>query len=92
MGAPPFRRTACPRLIVTSRLLGHNGPMAPQNGFPFDPALAARRLEQTVELTETLKELQKAADAANNPELTDSELERRFWRRMRRRREWGTRP
>ncbi len=30
-----------------------------------------------------MKELNKARDAAENPGLSQSELERRFWRRMR---------
>ncbi|TVQ39454.1 MAG: hypothetical protein EA384_06250 [Spirochaetaceae bacterium] len=54
---------------------------------PSDAEDAARRLRQSLELFEAQKELNKAGDAAAHPHLTDQELERRFWRRMRARKE-----
>ncbi len=49
----------------------------------FDSGRAARNLEKTFELIETLKELNIGGDSVQNPELERFELERRFHRRMR---------
>ena len=48
---------------------------------------AERRLERAFELLELQKELHKANDAAQNPEFSNTELEARFWRNMRARKE-----
>ncbi|MCA1754963.1 MAG: hypothetical protein LC641_09765 [Spirochaeta sp.] len=53
----------------------------------FDPTEAERWLNQTLELFEVQKELNKAGDAAQHPELKPEELESRFWRRMRARKD-----
>lgn len=46
-----------------------------------DNKIGAHRLEQTFELIETVKELSKSKDKAEHPDLTETELERRFWRK-----------
>lgn len=56
------------------------------NGKVSD-APAECRLERAFELLELQKELHKAGEAAENPELGDEELEVRFWRKMRARKE-----
>lgn len=53
----------------------------------FDPQKAARQLQQSFEIFEVQKELNKAGDAAKHPHLEPQELERRFWRRMRARKD-----
>ncbi len=53
----------------------------------LDPREAHHRLTQTLELLEVQKELNKAGDAAQHPELKPEELEGRFWRRMRARKD-----
>ena len=53
----------------------------------FDPQKAARQLQQSFEIFEVQKELNKAGDAATHPDLEPQELERRFWRRMRARKD-----
>ena len=46
--------------------------------------LYARRILKTFELIETVKELSKGKDKLEHPDLSDAELERRFWQRCRR--------
>jgi len=53
----------------------------------LDPREAHHRLTQTLELLAVQKELNKAGDAAQHPELKPEELEGRFWRRMRARKD-----
>ena len=53
----------------------------------FDSGRAARNLEKTFELIETLKELNIAGDSGQNPGLGRPELERRFHRRIRARKD-----
>jgi len=45
--------------------------------------LLSRRLRETGELIETIKELSKAKDKAENHALTENDLELRFWKRCR---------
>ncbi|TVR62513.1 MAG: hypothetical protein EA426_01735 [Spirochaetaceae bacterium] len=53
----------------------------------FDGERAARNLQKTFELIETLKELNIAGDRDQNPGIDRRELERRFHRRMRARKD-----
>lgn len=62
--------------------------LAKMEGMTFvEQQEAERRLQQSFELLEVQKELNKAGDAAKHPGLEPQELERRFWRRMRARKD-----
>ena len=51
------------------------------------PVAGTNPIEQSLELLAVLQELSMAADAAKNPHLNTAQLEQRFWRRMRDRKE-----
>jgi len=64
--------------------------------FPMDRNekndIYCRRLDRTMELIETIKELSKGKDKSEHPELSEGELETRFWKRCRRLKDREKRP
>ena len=64
--------------------------MVTDTGMPsHDRDAAGDAIERSLELLAVLQELNMAADAAENPHLTQAQLAQRFWRRMRDRKEGG---